>query len=68
MNKIFARFDSMGLRFMVMGRHMKMCIGTTMMMMSFLKKDQTNNINQKPSICFMFKSQKGQEFFPTPLA
>jgi hypothetical protein len=47
---------------------MKMCIGTTMMMMSFLKKDQTNNINQKPSICFMFKSQKGQEFFPTPLA
>jgi hypothetical protein len=37
----------MGLRFMVMGRHMKMCIGTTMMMMNFLKKDQTNNIDQK---------------------
>jgi hypothetical protein len=37
----------MGLRFMVMGRHMKMCIRTTMIMMSYLKKDQTNNIDQK---------------------
>jgi len=43
---------------MVMGKHMKMCIGTTMTMMSFLKKYQTNNIDQKP-----FGTKTNSRFF-----